>query len=104
MSRPDRAGVLALLRRIQDSRLGRHLILGGSPGMYGVSETIPALTEDVDVLVDAEWVAAQAAGYSGMLRGLEEGFDVLLRLAGVACSQGAGAPAADPRPAPPGHT
>src|SRR5260370_9802927 len=59
MSRPDRAGVLALLRRIQDSPLGRHLILGGSSGMYGVSETIPALTEDVDVLVDAEWVAAQ---------------------------------------------
>jgi hypothetical protein len=58
MSRPDRAEVLALLRRIQDSPLGRHLILGGSSGMYGVSETIPALTEDVDVLVDAEWLAA----------------------------------------------
>jgi hypothetical protein len=58
MNRPDRAAVLALLRRIQAGPLGRHLILGGSSGMYGVSETIPAFTEDA-VLVDAEWVAAQ---------------------------------------------
>ena len=29
--------------------------------MYGVSETIPALTEDVDVLVDADWVAVHEA-------------------------------------------
>jgi hypothetical protein len=58
MSWPGRLDVLRLLRRLQDSPLGEHLILAGSSGMYGVSETIPALTEDVDVLVDADWVAA----------------------------------------------
>jgi len=35
------------------------LILAGSSGLYGVSETIPALTEDVDVLIDADWEAGQ---------------------------------------------
>lgn len=34
------------------------MILAGSSGVYGASETIPALTEDVDVLVDADWVGA----------------------------------------------
>jgi hypothetical protein len=53
----DRMEVLGLLRRIHGSPLGEHLILGGSSGLYAVSETIPALTEDVDV-VDADWVAA----------------------------------------------
>jgi hypothetical protein len=61
MSWPDRIGVLGLLRRIHESPLGEHLILAGSSGMYGVSETIPALTEDVDVVVDADWVGAQQA-------------------------------------------
>jgi hypothetical protein len=58
MSWPGRVDVLRLLRRLQDGPLGEHLILGGSSGMYGVSETIPALTEDIDVLVDADWLAA----------------------------------------------
>jgi len=59
MRPPDRFEVLELLRRIQASPLGDRLILAGSSGVYGVSETIPALTEDVDVLVDADWVAAE---------------------------------------------
>jgi hypothetical protein len=37
------------------------LILAGSSGLYGLSETLPALTEDVDVLIDADWVAAEEA-------------------------------------------
>jgi hypothetical protein len=59
MGWPDREEVLELLRRLQHSLLGDHLILAGSSGVYGVSESIPALTEDVDVLVDAEWIGAQ---------------------------------------------
>ncbi len=58
MSWPDREVVLGLLERIHHSPLGERLILAGSSGIYGVSESIPALTEDVDVLVDADWVAA----------------------------------------------
>jgi hypothetical protein len=37
------------------------LILAESSGLYGVSETIPALTEDIDVLVDADWAAREEA-------------------------------------------
>lgn len=59
MSWPSRVETLEVLRRIKDSPLGDRLILAGSSGMYGVSETIPALTEDIDVLVDADWLAAQ---------------------------------------------
>ena len=59
MSHPERPEVLNLLRRVRSSPLGEHLILAGSSGLYGVSETIPALTEDVDVLIDADWVAEQ---------------------------------------------
>ncbi len=50
--------MLALLRKLGGSPLGDQLILAGSSGLYGASETIPALTEDVDVVVDADWVAA----------------------------------------------
>jgi len=59
MSRPERTDVLGLLHRMRSSPLGERLILAGSSGLYGVSETIPALTEDVDVLIDADWVAEQ---------------------------------------------
>ena len=59
MTRPNRLAVLELLRRIEASPLGDRLILAGSSGVYGISETIPALTEDVDVLVDADWIAAE---------------------------------------------
>lgn len=58
MNRPERPEVFALLRKLGDSPLGDQLILAGSSGLYGASETIPALTEDVDVVVDADWVAA----------------------------------------------
>ena len=58
MNRPERPEVLALLRKLGGSSLGDQLILAGSSGLYGASETIPALTEDVDVVVDADWVAA----------------------------------------------
>ena len=37
------------------------MILAGSSGLYGVSETIPALTEDIDVLLDADWAAREEA-------------------------------------------
>lgn len=59
MEAPDRQAVLQLLRRLSESFLGERLILAGSSGVYGASETLPALTEDVDVLVDADWAAAQ---------------------------------------------
>lgn len=59
MSHPERPEVLDFLRRVRSSPLGERLILAGSSGLYGVSETIPALTEDVDVLIDADWVAEQ---------------------------------------------
>jgi hypothetical protein len=59
VSRPERPEVLALLRRIRSSPLGERLILAGSSGVFGASETIPALTEDVDVLIDADWVAKE---------------------------------------------
>lgn len=59
MERPQRDDVLDLLRQVRGSSLGERLILAGSSGLYGVSETIPALTEDVDVLIDADWVFAE---------------------------------------------
>ncbi|HVR10509.1 MAG TPA: hypothetical protein VMW75_20855 [Thermoanaerobaculia bacterium] len=58
MTWPSRVETLEMLRRIKDSPLGDRLILAGSSGVYGVSETIPALTEDIDVLIDADWLAA----------------------------------------------
>jgi hypothetical protein len=57
--RPERSDVLALLRRLRSSPLGDRLILAGSSGLYGASEEIPALTEDIDVVVDADWVGAE---------------------------------------------
>lgn len=59
MRRPERSDVLSLLRRLRSGPLGDRLILAGSSGLYGVSEEIPALTEDIDVLVDADWVGAE---------------------------------------------
>jgi hypothetical protein len=57
--RPDRSDVLSLLRRLRSGSLGDKLILAGSSGLYGASEEIPALTEDIDVVVDADWVGAE---------------------------------------------
>jgi hypothetical protein len=59
MRRPERSDVLSLLRRLRSGPLGERLILAGSSGLYGVSEEIPALTEDIDVLIDADWVGAE---------------------------------------------
>jgi hypothetical protein len=70
VSRPERPDVLDLLRRVRSSPLGERLILAGSSGLYGVSETIPALTEDVDVLIDADWVAEQEQLLLDEMRGL----------------------------------
>ena len=61
MRRPERSDVLSLLRRLRSGPLGERLILAGSSGLYGVSEEIPALTEDIDVLIDADWVGAEEA-------------------------------------------
>jgi hypothetical protein len=33
--------------------------LAGSSGVYGASDKLPALTEDVDVLIDADWAGTQ---------------------------------------------
>lgn len=52
----ERRRILSLHRRLAASRLGRHFILAGSSGLSAASETVPALTEDVDLLVDSEWV------------------------------------------------
>ena len=73
MDRPERPAVLSLLRRLGDSPLGEHLILAGSSGLYGASETIPALTEDVDVVVDADWVSTHETLVLDEMRRL--GFD-----------------------------
>jgi hypothetical protein len=67
MSAPDRPQVLDLMRRLQESPLGPHLVLGGSSGVYGVSEAIPAFTEDVDVLVDDEYIVTLMAVYFNMV-------------------------------------
>jgi len=53
-----REKTLEILSRLAQTRLGRLLILGGSSGLHAVSDRVPALTEDVDLLVDADWVAA----------------------------------------------
>jgi len=54
----DRRTTLEILGRLAETPMGEQLILGGSSGLYAVSEKIPALTEDVDLVIDAEWVAA----------------------------------------------
>lgn len=55
--------------------MGEHLILGGSSGVYGVSATISAFTEDVDLLVDADWAAAHPKAVLTLMRRL--GFEHL---------------------------
>jgi len=70
VSRPKRAEVLALLNQVGSSSLGNRLILAGSSGVYGISETIPALTEDVDVLIDADWVAKEEQQLIGEMKKL----------------------------------
>lgn len=52
----ERRNILALHKLVSSTEIGRRLILGGSSGLSAASGTIPALTEDVDLLVDSEWV------------------------------------------------
>lgn len=59
MRRPERSDVLSLMSKLRSSPLGERLILAGSSGLYGLSETLPALTEDVDVVIDADWAGAE---------------------------------------------
>lgn len=54
----DRQTTLDILRRLAETDLGERLILAGSSGVHAVSTEIPAMTEDVDVLIDADWAAA----------------------------------------------
>jgi len=54
----DRQATLDLLRRLSASSLGKRLVLCGSSGIHAVSSEIPAMTEDVDLLIDAEWLGA----------------------------------------------
>ncbi len=62
--------MLAFLGRIAGTALGGHAILAGSTGVFGVSETIPALTEDLDLAVDAEWLASNEAAVRADLAAL----------------------------------
>ena len=57
MADADRTAALELLARLGRSPLGQRLVLAGSSGLFAASESIPALTEDLDLLVDAEWLA-----------------------------------------------
>lgn len=59
MDAPDRQAVLDLIHKLSQGSLGERLVLAGSSGVYGASAVLPALTEDVDVVVDADWVAAE---------------------------------------------
>jgi hypothetical protein len=57
----ERRDALDLMRLLHETALGERLILAGSSGLYSASEVIPALTEDLDFLVDADWVAGHEA-------------------------------------------
>lgn len=105
MSAPDRPQVLDLMRRLQDSPLGPHLVLGGSSGENaeerGFGEDLARLLgafpadriEDaiadaqaamLAVSTDVQLAGPQAAGYAAMHRRLEAGFAALVRLAAPA--------------------
>lgn len=53
----ERHTTLEILRRLATTQIGERLILGGSSGFHAASDKIPPLTEDVDLLIDADWVA-----------------------------------------------
>lgn len=57
MPEADRSAALKLLARLGQSAIGERLILAGSSGLFTASRSVPALTEDVDLLVDADWLA-----------------------------------------------
>lgn len=57
MSNANKEAALRLLSRLSKSPVGDRLVLAGSSGLFAASAGIPALTEDMDVLVDADWLA-----------------------------------------------
>lgn len=57
VDREARTKVLDLVRRLSETALGPHIVLGGSTGLYGVSDRLPAMTEDTDLLIDERWLA-----------------------------------------------
>jgi hypothetical protein len=61
VSHDERAAARSLLRRIAQTPLGDRMILAASSGLYTASEGPPALTEDLDFLVDADWWAVNEA-------------------------------------------
>ncbi len=67
---PEREAALSLLSRLAQVGLGAQLVLAGSSGLFAASATLPALTEDLDSLVDAEWLAEQEPALLAALRGL----------------------------------
>ncbi len=56
MRTSDREDVLALMQALGRTDLATHLILAGSSAIHAISDKIPALTEDIAVIVDAEWL------------------------------------------------
>lgn len=59
-----------LLRALAATPVGSRLVLAGSSGLYTASETLPASTEDLDFLVDADWIEGHEAEVLGALGGL----------------------------------
>jgi hypothetical protein len=57
VSSPEREGARELLRRLGATPVGTRIVLAGSSGLFTASESLPALTEDLDFLVDSEWLA-----------------------------------------------
>lgn len=57
MADADRTAALELLARLGRTPLAQHRVLAGSSGLFAASESIPALTEDLDLLVDVDWLA-----------------------------------------------
>lgn len=62
--------MLALLARLGGSAPGPQAILAGSTGIFGASESIPALTDDVALAIDAEWLAANESAVRDALAAL----------------------------------
>ncbi|MBN2369512.1 MAG: hypothetical protein JXO72_03415 [Vicinamibacteria bacterium] len=61
MTSTERLAARELLRRLASTAVGQRFVLAGSSGLYAASDTLPALTEDYDFLVDADWLADHEA-------------------------------------------
>ncbi len=53
----DRQTTLDIQGRLATTRIGNRLILAESSGLHVASSEIPAMTLDVDFLIDADWAA-----------------------------------------------